>query len=170
MHRWRCITFDHWQAKAEYLDGAAWSDARMLPKVREVSLRVARPYGAVSPEKMGAIANDLYRLVRDRVRYVSDPASEEFSDAQLTLEQGYGDCDDKVRCFLALCRALRIEAALRPVMRGQNFVHVQALVRWPGSERHWKALEGGWLVAELILRDAELGDDVQDVYDQKALA
>ena len=168
MRRWslvrtRFATFDDWMAKAQYLDGSAWVDARILPKVREVARRVARPYGAVSPEKMGAIAKDLFRLVKDRVRYVSDPASEEFSDAQVTLEQGYGDCDDKVRCFVALCRSLKLEAHVRPVMRGDDFAHVQAVVRWPGSERDPAARDGGWLIAELILRDARLGDDVQDV-------
>ena len=161
--RVRFVTFDDWMTKAEYLDGAAWVDARLLPVVREVARRVARPYGAISPEKMGAIARDLFRLVRDRVRYVSDPASEEFSDAQQTLEQGFGDCDDKVRCFVALARSLKLEAHVRPVMRGSEFAHVQAVVRWPGSERERKALQDGWMVAELILRDAELGDDVQDV-------
>ena len=175
MHRWRPITFDDWMAKAEYLDGSAWVDARILPKVREVARRIARPYGAVSPEKMGLITRDIFRLVKDRVRYVSDPASEEFSDAQQTLEQGYGDCDDKVRCFVALCRSLKLESHVRPVMRAGDFAHVQAVVRWPGSEREPKALQDGWLVAELILRDAKLGDDVQDVpspvqYDWRPLA
>jgi transglutaminase-like putative cysteine protease len=117
----------------------------------------------MSPENAAYVANDIYRLVRDRVRYVSDPASEEFSDAQQVLEQGEGDCDDKVRCFVALCRCLKLEAHVRPVMRGRDFVHVQAVVRFPGSERDPRALADGWLVAELIMRDATLGDDVGDV-------
>ena len=175
MHRWRCITFDDWFAKAQYLDGVAWVDARILPKVREVSRRIAAPYGAISPEKYPAIASDLYRLVKDRVVYVSDPASEEFSDAQQTLEQGFGDCDDKVRCFVALCRCLKLEAHVRPVMRAGEFTHVQAQVRWPGSDRLVRPgsaargvpptlmAEDGWITAELILRDGRLGDEVQDV-------
>jgi transglutaminase-like putative cysteine protease len=163
LFRSRAISFDDWEAKARYLDGVAWADARLLPKVREVARRVARPHGSMSPEKMGAVARDLFRLVQHRVRYVADPASEEFSDAQQVLEQSQGDCDDKVRCFVALCRSLRIEAHVRPVMRQGEFVHVQAVCRWPGSDREPKALPGGWMVAEVILRDAELGDDIQDV-------
>lgn len=163
MHRWRAITFDGWLEKAQYLDGAAWMDARILPGVRDTARRIARPYGAISPEKLGSIARDLFRLVQRNVRYTPDPASEEFSDAQQTLEQGAGDCDDKVRCFIALCRAIKVEAIVRPVMANNDFAHVQALVRYPGSEEHPRALADGWLVAELILRDAQLGDDVHHV-------
>jgi len=163
MRRWRAVTFDDWEAKARYLDGAAWVDARILPSVRRVALQLARPFGAISPENQGELAHAVFQFVQRRVRYVSDPASEEFSDAGVVIETGWGDCDDKVRCFVALCRSLKIDAFVRPVMRDGEFVHVQAVCRYPGSDRHPKAMLGGWLVAEVILRDAKLGDDVQDV-------
>jgi len=105
---------------------------------------------------------------------VSDPASEEFSDAEQTLRQGYGDCDDKVRAFVALLRSASssFEAHIRPVLNSDGFAHVQAVVRFPGSfmVRGWRdggpafvAGPGGWVTAEVILRDAHFGDEVQDV-------
>jgi hypothetical protein len=39
------------------------------------------------------------------------------------------------------------------------FVHVQAEVRWPGSVRDPRADNDGWILAELILRGVELGQD-----------
>lgn len=161
-HR-RAVVFVDWQAKARYLDGAASVDARR-PYVRQVARWVAM---ARDPNDKGGMVRDLYRIVRDHVRYVHDPDSEEFSDADTVLAQGYGDCDDKARAFVALCRSLRIEAAIRPVLSrrpdgGDDFTHVQAVVRWPGSYQEPKAQAGGWLVAELIMRDADLGDDVAD--------
>lgn len=43
--------------------------------------------------------------------------------------------------------------------RHGNFVHVQAEVRYPGSEHEPNAQPGGWLLAELILRGCALGQD-----------
>lgn len=157
----RGVIFSDWQAKAAWLDGAAWMDAR-TEFVRDLARRIAIAH---DPNDLEGIVTDLFDLVRLRVRYVSDPASEEFSDAETVLRAGYGDCDDKVRAFVALCRSASaaIEAHVRPVLQGHNLTHVQALVRWPGSYRHPRARPGGWLVAELILRDARLGDDANDV-------
>jgi transglutaminase-like putative cysteine protease len=162
MYRWRPVVFQDWEAKANYLDGAAWIDAR-LPFVRDIARRFAK---ACNPNNFQALAWMCFRFCRDRIRYVPDPASEEFSDSQQILEQGFGDCDDKTRLFVALCRSLRLEARIRPVLQrtaeGDDFVHVQAQVRWPGSSRTLKSGEGGWVTAEVILKDCELGDEPQD--------
>lgn len=155
------MTFRDWQEKAAYLDGVAWEDAR-LPLVRDVARRCALP---CSPNRPDLIADMIFRFVRDVVRYMPDPASEEFSDAEEVLRSGFGDCDDKARAFVALCRSVRLEARIRPVLRegpfGPEFTHVQAEVRWPGSYTHTKAGAGGWLTAELILADCNLGDEPQ---------
>ncbi len=159
----RSIVFETWEDKAAYLDGVAWDDAR-LPLTRDVARRCAL---ACSVNRPDLIAHQIFRFVRDVVRYMPDPASEEFSDSDAVLRQGYGDCDDKVRVFVALCRSVRIEARVAPVLRRRegapDFCHVQAEVRWPGSYQEPMAGPGGWIVAELILRDAELGQEPQHV-------
>lgn len=130
-------------------------DAR-LPLVRELAGRCARGRDA---NRQDLLAADLARLVRDGLRYVRDPGVEEFADAATALRRGFGDCDDKARTFVALCRACGVTARIRPVFLGPAFVHVQGEVKYPGSERHPKAQAGGWLVVELILRGVGVGDD-----------
>ena len=171
MVRTRRVLFDNWESKAAWLDGSAWGDAR-LPYVREVARRIALAH---DPNDWEGMARDFFELVQHRIHYISDPASEEFSDAEATLRQGFGDCDDKVRAFVALLRSAspQFEAHIRPVLDADGgFAHVQAVARFPGSYRvqglrngvpTLVALPGGWLVAEVILRDAHLGDDLEDI-------
>lgn len=130
-------------------------DAR-LPLVRDIAGRCARGRDA---NRYDLLAADLARLVRDGMRYVRDPGAEEFADAETALRRGFGDCDDKARTYVALCRACGVTARIRPVFLGPAFVHVQAEVQYPGSEHHPQAQAGGWLVVELILRDVNVGDD-----------
>jgi hypothetical protein len=165
------VVFSTWQDKAAWLDGSAWADAR-APYVREAARRIALPH---DPNDFHGMALDAYELVQHRVRYISDPASEEFSDAETTLRQGYGDCDDKARLLVALLRSMSpsFEAHIRPVLDADGgFAHVQVVARFPGSYRvrgfragvpALLAGPGGWLTAEVILRDAHLGDELGDV-------
>ena len=166
------MIFASWQDKAAWLDGQAWVDAR-LPYVRDVARRICLAH---DPNDFEGIARDVFELAQHRIKYISDPASEEFSDAEVVLRQGYGDCDDKVRLFVALLRSASpsFNAAIRPVLTsdGESFAHVQGVVRFPGSNlvRAYRggvatyiAAPGGWLTAEVILRDARLGDELADV-------
>lgn len=161
----RPVTFRNWEAKAQYLDGVTWDDSRR-PLVRDMARRIA---GNIDPNRRDLQAERIFQFCKRSIRYVHDPASEEFSDAEAILLQGFGDCDDKARLFVALCRSMQIEACVRPVLAESSdeddpdFVHVQAYVRWPGSYLNPKSGRGGWLVVELILRDAELGDSAGDV-------
>jgi len=163
--RTRALTFPGWEEKAAYLDGAAWDDAR-TPIVRDVSRRIA---ARIDPNRPDLLADALFDYVKRAIRYVRDPASEEFSDGEEILRQGFGDCDDKVRLFVGMARSVGLEARTRPILQaaGPNerpdFTHVQAEVRWPGSYRHRRARLGGWLTCELILERCELGDEPQDV-------
>ena len=170
MVRSRRVLFSTWQDKANWLDGEASVDAR-LPYVREVARRIAMAH---DPNDFEGMARDFFELCQHRIKYVSDPNSEEFSDAEQTLRQGFGDCDDKVRAFVALLRSASssFEAHIRPVLNDSGFAHVQAVARFPGSmlvqgwrDGGWQyvAQPGGWVTAEVILRDAHLGDEVQDV-------
>ena len=111
------------------------------------------------------LARGLQRWVRDRVTYRRDRPTmagamgEEFASAAEVLQRRTDDCDGKSRVFVALARACGLEARIRPVFHGPDFVHVQAECRYPGSEREPKAEPGGWLLAELIVDGVGLGDD-----------
>lgn len=152
----RSLRFRTRREKADYLDAYASLDARH-PKVRSFAANFARARG---PNDVGGLARDLARFVRDGITYVHDPSVEEFADTATILARGYDDCDGKARAFVALCRAVGVEARIRPVFNGAEFVHVQADVRWPGSQYERGAEPGGWLLAELILKGHRLGQNV----------
>lgn len=144
------------QSKAKYLDGIASLDTR-LPQVRDCALRLAKQGGV---NDRAALARRVHRFVRDSIRYVRDVGGEEFADSGVILGRGFDDCDGKSRLFVALCRTLGLESRIRPVFSSpRDFVHVQGEVRWPGSEREPLAEPGGWMLAELILKDCDLGVD-----------
>jgi len=151
----RHITWANAEAKAQWIDGMAYTDAK-LTLVRDFAARVAF---ALDPNDREGLARTLQRFVRDQIRYVPDPTYEEISDSQTILERAWGDCDDKARLFTALARAVGIDARVRPVEDEEGlFYHVQCEARWPGSDRMKNAQPGGWVLAELILRDCDLGD------------
>jgi transglutaminase-like putative cysteine protease len=128
----RSVVFESADAKARWLDAMATLD----------------------PNDPRALRISLARFCRDGIKYVRDPAGEEFSDAEQTLRQGFGDCDDKARCYVALCRSLQIPARIRPcagvdISDPNDFVHVQAEV---------KNESGSWDVVELIVRGVNYGE------------
>lgn len=156
--------------KARWLDAAASLDARH-PAVAAKAHGIVRYWRGYFDA-----ARRLFEFCH-RLRYRTDagdgqPGVEEFADAATVLARGYDDCDGKARCFVALVRALDVgglEARIVPVFKGQRFRHVQAEVRWPGSEheraagtvRHADA--AGWIPCELILARAHFGDLPEDV-------
>jgi hypothetical protein len=119
----------------------------------------------------------MHRFVRDKIHYEKDfqvsrgARGEEFADSETTVRRGYGDCDDKARLFVALMRAAEItkpmgtQARIRAVFRKHplDFVHVQAEVRFPGSKRTRTADDDGWILAELILKGCELGQNPDEM-------
>lgn len=154
--RWKSL-----EEKARWLDGEASLDAT-LRFVREFALA---HFGRLpGPE---AQAHAIQHYVRDGIKYVRDfratmlQPGEEFADTEDILQRGYDDCDGKSRAFVALCRTLGIQARIRPLFKEHphRFVHVQAEVRWPGSRRFPTADDQGWLLAECILQDVEIGGD-----------
>lgn len=151
----RRIVWANAAAKAQWIDGMAFTDAKLSP-VRAFAARCAF---AFDPNDRLGLARTLQRFVRDSIKYVPDPTFEEISDSQTILERGWGDCDDKARLFTSLARAVGLDARVRPVEDEEGlFYHVQCEVRFAGSERMRGAQPGGWLVVELILRDCDLGD------------
>jgi transglutaminase-like putative cysteine protease len=156
----RRIVWDDATQKSQWIDGMAYTDAK-LPLVRELGTRFAR---SRDPNDIEGVVRDLHRFVRDSVRYIPDPSYEEISDSQTILENGYGDCDDKARLFVALCRSVGIDSRIRPIFDDEGyFYHVQAEAKWPGSARFRgrnaaaQAQPNGWILCELILKNCELG-------------
>jgi len=152
----RKIQFRSLAEKAAWLDANASLDAD-LTYVRGVATRFAR---AFDPNDHEGLARSLHRFVRDGIRYVPDPGEEEFADSETILKRGFDDCDGKSRLFVALCRAVGLEARIVPVFKKHpySFVHVQTEVRWPGSQNVKGAEPGGWLLGELILKNCALGE------------
>ena len=141
--------------KLAYMQRRAAKDARD-PMVVSWASRIARPF---APDDYLGIARELFRWVRDGIRYQRDPdRREELAPARVVLDRGWDDCDGKVRLFVAGLRSLGLDARVHPVWRAGILGHVQGQVRFPRSEsvEHNQA---GWLVGDLTIRGAELGDN-----------
>jgi len=167
----RVLVFPTLEEKAAWLDGAAGLDA-----LRGQVQTHAKRFLAIPDAE--ARTRALQRWVRDHIGYQYDfrvsqgMPGEEFADTSSTLDRGFGDCDDKARAFVALVRAaemqkpLGTEARIRPVFARapeDRFVHVQAEVKWPRSHLHENAMPGGWLLAEVIVKGCEIGQDPDTV-------
>lgn len=159
--RLRVVRWKTLEEKAKWLDGAASLDATER-FVRDFAQRRFLMW----PTAEGR-ARAIQHYVRDELAYVHDfrgtimQPGEEFADSEDIIKRGYDDCDGKSRAFVALCRVLGIDARIRPIFKEHphRFVHVQAEVRWPGSSSDPRSGPGGWLLAECILQNVEIGDD-----------
>ena len=161
----RIIVFDTLAEKASWLDAQASLDA-----LRMGIQKAALSFPSDTAENR---ARAIQRWVRDHIHYQHDYRvtqalpGEEFADSESILKRGYDDCDGKSRLFVALIRAaemikpLGLKAEIRPVFKIHPlaFVHVQAVVKWPGSQHVDGADNQGWLIVELILAGCELGQD-----------
>jgi transglutaminase-like putative cysteine protease len=153
----RPMTFANLEAKARWLDAAASLDARN-PGIRELAIRFQKARTANDPR---GLATDIHKFCRDSIAYCFGPSHQEFADAWTILNRPGGACDNcagKSRVFVALCRAVELDARIVPNFRSPDeFNHVQAQVRWDGSEKQPMAEAGGWLRAELIVKGVPLG-------------
>lgn len=160
----RILSFSTLGEKAAWLDSAASLDTSLI-YMRNFAKRFAN---IADTERR---AREIQRWVRDNIHYVQDYRiieklpGEEFADSEAILRRGYDDCDGKSRLFVCLCRLCGIESRIRPVFSRHplDFVHVQAEVRWPRSEILHYAEPGGWLLAELILKNCEIGMNPDDM-------
>lgn len=165
----RILEFRDLYEKAAWLDSAA-----SLDSLRKGVEDVAKRFLSVRDPEMRC--REIQRHVRDGVRYVPDyrvtqgQRGEEFADSETIIKRGYDDCDGKSRLYVALVRAaemllaLGTQAEIRPVFHAHplEFVHVQAVTRWPGSRRYDYADPEGWCLTELILKGCEIGQDPDD--------
>lgn len=139
-------------AKWRELERQAAADA-IDPVIVQFASRLARPF---SPDDWLAIAREIFRWVRDGIRYQHDPdRREEFAPAMEVLQRGWDDCDGKVKLAVALMRALGMDAEVVPVFAGGELGHVQMRVRFPGSRRVAGNVDG-WIYGEMTIRGAEL--------------
>ena len=166
----RVIKFKTLEEKAHWLDAASSLDA-----LRYGTQAVAKRFTYQKDPELRARA--IHRFVRDKIHYEHDfrtstnQPGEEFADPSTLIKRGYGDCDDKARMFVALMRAAEIvdpvgtEARIRAVFEKdpKAFVHVQAETRFPNSKRVKNAMPDGWILAELILKGCELGQNPDEV-------
>jgi hypothetical protein len=167
----RVVCFDSLEEKARFLDASASFDA-MRGKIRSFARRFL--YQG-DPELR---TRQIHRWVRDNIRYEQDyrvsqdAPGEEFADSTSQLRRGFEDCDGKARLFVALMRAaemlrpLSTGARIRPIFQVhpyKDFVHVQAEVLFPGSKRIETANPSGWVIAELILKGCELGQNPDEL-------
>lgn len=134
----------------------AFRDA-LDPIIIEFASSLARPF---APDDYLAIVREVFRWVRDAIRYQADPGLvQDFSSAAEVLHRGRGNCVLKSKLAVAMLRALGLDADIVPVWdREGRLPHVYIRVRFPGSSR----VEGnidGWLYAEMTIRGAELGQD-----------
>ena len=167
----REIIFPTLVDKAKWLDSMSSFDAlrRGIQGVASQFTRDPRPEMRT---------RNIHRFCRDRIHYERDfqlsrnRPGEEFADSPTVLRRGYGDCDDKARLFVALMRAAELvrplgtESRIHAVFRKHpviDFVHVQADVRWPGSKSNPRADANGWILAELILKGCELGQNPDEM-------
>jgi hypothetical protein len=163
----RAIAWRNWRDKARYLDAGASLDA-LAPEIQRDAARIV--FGYRSP--LDALAK-IHRFCRDAVHYVADAGGEDFADSMAILRKHADDCDGKSRLFVALVRAAAmtipglasLSAMILPVLKqtamGPAFVHVQALARGRGTEKHPHAEPGGWLLAELTLKGVPLGSGAE---------
>jgi transglutaminase-like putative cysteine protease len=138
----------------------AFRDA-LDPIIIEFASRLARPF---APDDYLAIVREIFRWVRDGIRYQADPGLvQDYASAREVLERGRGNCVLKTKLAIALMRALGMEADVVPVWgKGGELPHVQMRVRFPGSNR----VDGnrdGWLYGEITIRGAELTQDPKAV-------
>ena len=161
----RFVYFRSLKEKADYLDAMASLDARD-PCVRDLARRFSL---SCNPNDRACVATRIHDWVRDAVPYVYGPSHQELASAAEVAgcdpQRPAGDnCAGKARLFVAMCRAVELEARILPNFRARgDFNHVQAQVRWPGSEKDPRAEAGGWLRAELIAKGVALGDGEEAV-------
>lgn len=147
------VRFARHADKGVYLDGAARADA-FLPEIAALGTYFRRKYP--DPRER---AETVFAFVRWRVRYRRDAGGREsFADALTVLLNGLDDCDGSARALVALALAAGLGARIRAVMSAGHIEHFQALLWWPGSERHPLADADGCVLAETTLRGVELGE------------
>lgn len=126
----------------DYVVTPALSDT--LPHTRAVLAEILRGAPANITGHPAGLWNMVQRIfywVRSRVRYVRDPRQKElFQALGVTLQNGFGDCDDFTGALAALLKGagFRVKARVIATRPGGPYVHIYPLVEVAGK---WKALD-----------------------------
>ncbi|HET8715720.1 MAG TPA: transglutaminase-like domain-containing protein [Holophagaceae bacterium] len=110
---------------------------------------------AGSPRRVNGHAKALeavriFEWVRSRIRYVNDPHGQElFTELELMLKRGMGDCDDMAALLVTLFLAAGIPARLRVIKtkKSKGWAHIYPVAFVDGKWRAFDATEpraAGW--------------------------
>lgn len=151
------LEFRNDQEKLAFLDSVA-NEYATHPKIVALASRLIR---RLRPDAYLAQAREIHRFVRDGIRYQPDPnRQEQLINPVSVIERGRDDCDGKAVTAVALMRAVGLDARVHPRWAGDELEHVQVRVRFPGSDHVGGPYrEGAWLIGEVTIRGAELGED-----------
>ena len=149
--------------KLERFQHGARQDA-IDPRVVAFASRISRHH---RPDDHLAIVRELFRFVRDGIRYQPDADRvQDYSDAITVLDRGWGNCVTKTRLLVAMLRALGYDAEFvdrwKDSPRGPWMNHVQVRVRFPGSNKVLGNV-GGWIYGDLTIRGAELAQNPREI-------
>jgi len=119
-----------------HLMRAAIQSGAVSPLVRQTAALLIRN---VREYDVRAEASALLSFVQENIRYTADIRSEEtLHAADFILENRYGDCDDKVILFCALCESVGIQTCIFAVGEESFPTHVMGGV----------FIDNAWLFAE----------------------
>jgi len=145
-------------------DADKWEFLRRAPEIDRTERKI-RELAAGLWEATGrdprAFAELAHAYARDVILYMTD--TEQFGGEDIApagalgdvLDRKVDDCDAKARLFVALCRAVGLQAEMVPHWSdgGRRLAHVSAKVQ----------VRGAWLPVELTLARARLGEEPHDV-------
>lgn len=121
----------------ELVKSMAWI-AKSQPEIKNTAVNILDEFGITSGRNKAQVALSLARWVGQNIKYVYDPwGTEILQTPQVTLEYGYGDCDDMSLLLAALLMSVGIETRFRVVgRRHPEHIFVEALVNgaWVGYD------------------------------------
>lgn len=114
-------------------------EGKVSPYIRQKALAITS--GLRQKNRIGEIFS-IWQFVRDQIRYVRDIRNvETVADAEYTLNQGAGDCDDKAVLTASLLESIGHPTAFWAIgLKPGKFSHVLVLTR-AGASGKWLPLE-----------------------------
>jgi hypothetical protein len=117
------------------------NDYKSDPRLRD---RVQQITDSVNLENPDAVAQAVWRWIRENVRYVRDPSDTELlqSPVRILEEPRYADCDGMATLGAAMLSAVGHRAGFRAIAREKSgaYDHVYAVYE-PLANRRWHALD-----------------------------
>jgi transglutaminase-like putative cysteine protease len=109
-------------------------------EVRAAAIEALDRYGAREHDPRAALGA-VFRYVRDRIRFVSDPVgTQAVQSPRATLELGAGNCAQRATLLAAMARSIGIPAEMRFRViaanraRPRDFSHVYVVARLGGRD------------------------------------